>query len=1665
MALGAGSAAIGVGNSTLSNAAPINGLDQRGFARTTSDIGAYSYNFASANDAVVSLDNSNQVVLTLSSSGTTLSDVHTSFNSVNNTLTITAATSGTLLTGPAAGIAGITINSGSDSITLDLNTLVNFAGLVIVGNSGTDSITIGTGGVDLSSVTTGALNQSFTANILGTSNSTSALVLTNAIKTKGTAATYVSAGTIDGSGLITTPSITMVALSGIGSTTAPNLASQAIAADSSNGKIIINNTSPLAVTVSSLTTKETTNEYDPSPPSYPQVTLIKFNQTGGGDVNLTNVSTIGTTYPAAGEIELSNDGNLTVGAGGVVSDGVSNIYIQTTSLGNIILNGNVDASRGDGSISLKSAGSISGTGALISGSFGRLDDLTAGTGINVKTQGLDFSAANISTTTGNILIENTTSINLPTIAAPANLSIKAGGTILQNGAITVVGTALFHAASGAIDLINIGNDFNGAVSLTNTGAYDVAVVDIDDITIDVTSLGTGTFAVTGSNIKLNNNVTTTNKSQTYTGDVVVNANSGGQSLVLSAGSGAIGITGDIDSATGQNYSLTLTSTGDVIIGGTTGGIQALGTLLITGNDISLGNIGGANVGTTQNVFVQASDLSSDTASITLTGTNYNTTGQQLYNSSAVASNFDATRTIILAGGSAATAVSLTSATGIATYGTIQLSNRVLSLNTSGGSSGFVTNASKLPSLQVFEGPGSVVIDTGNFGQININGAIGTSGTPLSSLTVTNSANGNFTGSIHADNITIADTVDAGLVSFQGDLTVNTGMTIAPSGAYNFEMNGDSNTIAGQTTFGNSGSLTFGDAGSDPFNFTGGIIATNPSVINLTGMITAAGTGVITLGDSDTSVNIKNGNAAVGGVSTGTITLGNAILEDGVRLTVGTGIANVINMAAVTGTAGGTAESLTFNTKGAVMFAGAVGTDIGNLTITNSGGTTFQSTVDAATTTITNTTGTVAFQGNLTLGTALVTTAQAYNVLITGTSNNIAGATSFLNTGKMALGDAPGDSTTFAGGLVINAPSAIAIQGTVAATNSTMTLGDANTVITNSGTFSNPAILNAGAGIINLAGNVTGNGSNNPLKVITSGVGFTTVSGVNTAELQLSSGVVTIANPSDQTGGYRVLGGTLQGGSMAKVGYIFAQTGTSVLAPGINSPEMMHTNFLLLSSGNTVQIDLQGTTAATGYDQIVVCKSGSVDLASATLALTSTITPASGTVFTIIDNQDNATPIIGTFSGLAEGAVITLNGSTYQISYVGGTGNDVTLQVITLPSRPTSVVATSGNTSLGVTWVAPTSDGDSNIIEYIVKYSSNNGAAGSWTRYKPSSPITATSCTVTGLANGTAYVIKVIARNALGISLPSANSAPATPAVTVPDSPTSVVATSGNTSLGVTWVAPASNGGSAITEYIVKYSSNGGVAGSWTRFFPSPRLPITALACTVTGLTNGTPYVIKVIAKNAVGISLPSANSAPATPASVPDSPTSVVATSGNAGLAVSWTAPANTGGSAITEYLVKYSSNNGASWTRYRPGLPITATACTVTGLTNGTRYVIKVIARNAVGISPPSANSAPVPVFTNVHLNPTSQTVNYSASQAQLSYGDDWSFEMPSRDVWNNQIYNFTGPSTATSGTDRLVVVLTIPQGPVVAGFSTTPTGTYSFQFTNSTTSAVYTINFTVTS
>src|SRR5205823_358208 len=75
--------------------------------------------------------------------------------------------------------------------------------------------------------------------------------------------------------------------------------------------------------------------------------------------------------------------------------------------------------------------------------------------------------------------------------------------------------------------------------------------------------------------------------------------------------------------------------------------------------------------------------------------------------------------------------------------------------------------------------------------------------------------------------------------------------------------------------------------------------------------------------------------------------------------------------------------------------------------------------------------------------------------------------------------------------------------------------------------------------------------------------------------------------------------------------------------------------------------------------------------------------------------------------------------------------------------------------------------------------------------------TATTCTATGLTNGTTYFFQVAAINAIGTGSYSTPSSGVTPAG-VPGAPTGVTGAAGNGQVTVSWVAPSSTGGSAIT---------------------------------------------------------------------------------------------------------------------------------------------------------------------------------------------------------------------------------------------------------------------------
>jgi hypothetical protein len=339
------------------------------------------------------------------------------------------------------------------------------------------------------------------------------------------------------------------------------------------------------------------------------------------------------------------------------------------------------------------------------------------------------------------------------------------------------------------------------------------------------------------------------------------------------------------------------------------------------------------------------------------------------------------------------------------------------------------------------------------------------------------------------------------------------------------------------------------------------------------------------------------------------------------------------------------------------------------------------------------------------------------------------------------------------------------------------------------------------------------------------------------------------------------------------------------------------------TGYTVTVDAGGSPRTTSVDGVTT---------SATVSSLTNGTPYSVTV--------TATNAVGTSSASAA---------------VSATPSAATVA----PDAPTGVSATPGNGQLTVAWSAPANNGGSAITGYTVTV-----AAGSSSSQVPSVDGVTTSATVSGLTNGTPYTVTVSATNSVGTS-PDSASVSATPVAppVAPDAPTSVSATAGDGQLTVTWSAPANDGGSAITGYTVTVDAGGNphvasVDGATT-------------SATVSNLTNGTPYTVTVSAANATGTSPDSASvsATPVAPAVAPDAPTGVSATAGDGRVDVSWTPPADNGGSPITGYTVTVDGGPTPVTVAVGPG----ATSAAVTGLTDGTPYTVSVTATNAAGSSP----------------------------------------------------------------------------------------------------------------
>ena len=328
----------------------------------------------------------------------------------------------------------------------------------------------------------------------------------------------------------------------------------------------------------------------------------------------------------------------------------------------------------------------------------------------------------------------------------------------------------------------------------------------------------------------------------------------------------------------------------------------------------------------------------------------------------------------------------------------------------------------------------------------------------------------------------------------------------------------------------------------------------------------------------------------------------------------------------------------------------------------------------------------------------------------------------------------------------------------------------------------------------------------------------------------------------------------------------------------------------------------------------------------------------------------------------------------------------------IPPKPVApIVTTFGDKSLTLTWAEVVPDGTP-IIRYDL-YVSAGGPS------RQLGPTDRSFVWTTGLTNGTPYTFSIVAVNSAGASERSDASNSLSPA-TNPSQPTSVLATDVGTAIEarvrLSWTNGADNG-RPISGYRI-FDNGTPVPGSWAT---DPSKPIEF------AVTPGN-HSFTVISINAVGDSVQSPPSAPGTFAVAPGAPTlAQPASDEDRQITLVFTAPANTGGCAIS----KYQYFMGSSWTDL-------AADRVIRGLTNGVGYAVSVRAVNCKfpgsgsGAYPAIPSGPPILANITASGSPSGQSINWTWNATGASNGRPLTYSVTGAGV----------SSTAGSGSQNIV-------------------------------------------
>lgn len=268
-----------------------------------------------------------------------------------------------------------------------------------------------------------------------------------------------------------------------------------------------------------------------------------------------------------------------------------------------------------------------------------------------------------------------------------------------------------------------------------------------------------------------------------------------------------------------------------------------------------------------------------------------------------------------------------------------------------------------------------------------------------------------------------------------------------------------------------------------------------------------------------------------------------------------------------------------------------------------------------------------------------------------------------------------------------------------------------------------------------------------------------------------------------------------------------------------------------------------------------------------------------------------------------------------------------------------------NVGLLVSWTGPASDGGSPVTGYRIQVSLN-GISG-WNDLLANSGSAVTNYTHSNLPPGTTRYYRVAAINRLGTG-PFSNVASGMTQATPPTAPTAVNARAiGPRSITVSWRAPLSDGGAAITSYRV---FRRGPRDSGFNLHGTTQATATSFMDTQ-ALLPATSYSYQVTAVNSAGEGPRSLTATTTTTADVPGAPTSLTARPrGTSTIDLAWIPPTNDRGAAVIGYRIEQ-SNDGTRWRILRSNTNSTSTRYSHENLQPATTRYYRVSAINSQGI------------------------------------------------------------------------------------------------------------------